>query len=67
MEGVGTVNLEDSYFDTLLGEANDSPQGLSHNILTDTERLAGLAEFAKVSLKANPVTALLQQTDDTDI
>lgn len=67
MEGVGTVNLEDSYFDTLIGEAKDSPQGLTHNILMDTERLAGLAEFAKVSLKENPVTTLMQQTEDTDI
>lgn len=67
MEGVGTVNLEDTYSDTLIGEANDNPQGLTHNILMDTERLAGLVDFAKVCLKEDPVTALMQQTEDADI
>lgn len=63
VEGMGTEELDDSYFDALIGEANDSLIVPTQNILTDTERLANLAEFAKVSLQDDPVSSLMQEGD----
>lgn len=67
MEGVGTVDLEDTYFDTLAGEVKDSLLGPTQNILIDIERLTGLTEFAKITLQDDPVTTLFQETDNMDI
>lgn len=65
METAGTVNLNDSYFDTLIEEANDSLLEPTQNILVDTERLANLADFAKISLQMDPVSALFKEVDSS--
>ena len=61
MDGVGTVDLENSYLDILNTEVNDSLLKSTHNILTDMERLSGLADFAKVSRQMDPFSSIFDE------
>lgn len=58
MEGVGIVDLEDSYLDVLKKEVNDNLLESTHGILVDIERLSGLVDFAKVTKQMDPLTAI---------
>lgn len=58
MEGVGTVDLEDSYLDTLKKEVNDSLLESTQGILVDIERLSGLVDFVKFSKQMDPLSSI---------